>query len=304
MFLKTLYISVAMLSLSFLPSSTFAQDISQYPYEAVISCGMGNNDHINVLACFAKTKNSVDTEMKLSNEGRSGMYKAYNFQESGGQEFQDGYHILLSDPFSITVQNSHDLLILSLKIVDRKTNKIVFNNQASLFGVISLSSSRLGGGTRNQGSSQKDTRSLKDDPSIQAAYKCIGTESGNIVNGKYIVDRKKKIEKFKAFEVGNAKDKLLIKFKDQSPVNAELLNGNKGIVVRPGVFWEHKIDDKNSFWLEFQSDPDMPGVGAKDCRGNSKSFAAFEVNDKEKGGGIAIVGKCETVKNYLDLRCK
>ncbi len=105
----------------------------EFPYYAVISCGMGS--HLNILACFVGS-NGVDTEMKLTNNGKSGMYKAYNFKQSGGQEMKDGYHIPLSKNYSIKIQNSHKTLILELKIVDRKTGKIVFQDQASQFGVI------------------------------------------------------------------------------------------------------------------------------------------------------------------------
>jgi hypothetical protein len=310
MFLKAMYISITMFSLFLFPSSSFAQDVFKYPYKAIISCGMGNNDHVNVVACFAKRRNSVDTEMKLSNEGQSGMYKAYNFQESGGQELQDGYHILLTDPFSITIQNSHDLLVLSLKIVDRRTDKIVFNDQASLFGVISVSSSRIGGGTKDQRSSKNAAKSLKDDPSIQISYKCTGTESGNLVdnNGwKFVVDREKKIGKFKEFEVGKAQGEafdLYIKFENQSPVKTKLLTDKMGIITNPGVFSHFKIDGQNEFWLEFQSDKDGSGFGVFDCVGNSKYVAAFESNDKEKGGGIVIIGRCKTEKTILNLQCK
>jgi hypothetical protein len=108
----------------------------EMPYEAIISCGMGS--HINILACFAGGSRGVDTEMKLTNNGRSGMYKAYNFDQSGGREVQDGYHILLSEKFSLKVQNSHKTLILEVKIIDRKNGKVLFQDQASQYGVINV----------------------------------------------------------------------------------------------------------------------------------------------------------------------
>jgi hypothetical protein len=119
--------------LAFHLSCSTAQEM---PYEAIISCGMGS--HINILACFAGGSRGADTEMKLTNGGRSGMYKAYNFNQSGGQEMGDGYHIPLSEKFSLKVQNSHKTLILEVKIIDRKSGKILFEDQASQYGVINV----------------------------------------------------------------------------------------------------------------------------------------------------------------------
>jgi hypothetical protein len=108
----------------------------QFPYEAVISCGTGS--HINILACFAGGSRGVDTELKLTNGDQSGMYKAYNFNQSGGREEADGYHINLRKNFSLVAQNASDILILAVKVTDRQTGKVVYQNQAAHFGVISV----------------------------------------------------------------------------------------------------------------------------------------------------------------------
>lgn len=108
----------------------------QFPYEAVISCGTGN--HINILACFAGGSRGVDTELKLKNGDQSGMYKAYNFNQSGGREESDGYHINLRSNFSLVAQNASDILILSVKVTDRRSGKVVFQDQAARFGVVSV----------------------------------------------------------------------------------------------------------------------------------------------------------------------
>jgi hypothetical protein len=105
-------------------------------YEAIFSCGMGTNDHINILACFAGGRNGADTELELNNGNQYGMYKAYNI--SGlGREFRDGFHIKLHHNFSIKAQNSHDILTLSLKIKDSQGN-VVFQKSVAQYGVISV----------------------------------------------------------------------------------------------------------------------------------------------------------------------
>jgi hypothetical protein len=106
-------------------------------YEAILSCGMGTNDHINILACFAGGSNGADTELELKNGNQYGMFKAYNI--SGlGREYRDGFHINLQHHFSIKAQNSHDILTLSLKIKDSKGN-VVFQKSVAQYGVISVS---------------------------------------------------------------------------------------------------------------------------------------------------------------------
>ena len=66
------------------------------------------------------------------------MYKAYNFNQSGGREESDGYHINLRSNFSLVAQNASDILILSVKVTDRRSGKVVFQDQAARFGVISV----------------------------------------------------------------------------------------------------------------------------------------------------------------------
>ena len=98
---------------------------------------MGNG-HINILACFAGQGSSrVDTELKLTNGEQSAMYKAYTLSRAG-DERRDGFYIDLREHFSIMAQNSHDTLILSLKVVDRVSGKVLYQNQAARFDVLSI----------------------------------------------------------------------------------------------------------------------------------------------------------------------
>jgi len=104
----------------------------EYPYYAVISCGMPA--HINIMACFSGS-HGVDTELKVKNGNDSQMYKVYNLHQAG-KEQRDGLHIDLRDRFSVAAQNSSDSLILTVKIYDRVTNKVVYNDQAAKFGMV------------------------------------------------------------------------------------------------------------------------------------------------------------------------
>lgn len=105
-----------------------------FPYIAVLTCGMPG--HINIMACFAGGSRGVDTELKLRNGSNSAMYKVYNLQQAG-QERRDGFYIDLRRNFDLRAQNADDTLILSLKIIDRVSGRVVHEDQASRFEVVS-----------------------------------------------------------------------------------------------------------------------------------------------------------------------
>jgi hypothetical protein len=106
----------------------------QYPYIAVLTCGMPQ--HINILGCFSGGSRGVDTELSLRNGDNMTMYKVYNLREAG-QERRDGFYIDLRSKFTLQAQNSDDTLILSLKIIDRVSGRVIHNDQAARFGVVS-----------------------------------------------------------------------------------------------------------------------------------------------------------------------
>lgn len=107
----------------------------EFPYIAVLTCGLP--DHINIIACFSGSQ-GVDTEIKLTNGSSVQIYKVYNLMEAG-QERKDGFYIDLRRNFSIRVQNADDTLILGLKIIDRITGRILREDKAAKFRVISAS---------------------------------------------------------------------------------------------------------------------------------------------------------------------
>lgn len=107
----------------------------EFPFIAVLTCGMP--DHINILACFAGRSRGVDTELKLRNGTNMGIYKAYNFDQAG-REQQDGFHIDLRRNFDLRAQNADRTLILGLKIIDRATGNVLYEDKAAQYGVVSM----------------------------------------------------------------------------------------------------------------------------------------------------------------------
>jgi hypothetical protein len=107
----------------------------EFPYRAVLTCGMPN--HINILACFAKSSYGVDTELTLKNGNSTNMYKAYNLLQVGIEQ-GDGFHIDLRAGSAIQAQNAHKTLILGLKVYDAKTGKLLTGNQVAQYGIVSF----------------------------------------------------------------------------------------------------------------------------------------------------------------------
>ena len=113
----------AVITLGLCPLSAFAD------YTAVLSCGM-NGGHINIAPCF------IDTELKITSNGRTGVYKVYNLTQVG-REYRDGLHIQLSESFSLMAQNSHDTLTLGISIIDENGQQ-VYQDMVGRFGVINV----------------------------------------------------------------------------------------------------------------------------------------------------------------------
>jgi hypothetical protein len=106
-------------------------------YTATFTCGMGPNNHINILACFAGVQGTSPTELELRNGDQYGLYKAHNLNDIG-EEGPEGFKIKLKNKFSIKAQNSDRTVVLGLKITGDQTGSVVFQKQVGLYGVISI----------------------------------------------------------------------------------------------------------------------------------------------------------------------
>lgn len=106
-------------------------------YTATFTCGMGPNNHINILACFAGVQGSSPTELELRNGDQYGLYKAHNLSDIG-EEGPEGFKIKLKNKFSIKAQNSDRTVVLGLKIIGDQTGSVVYQKQVGQYGVISI----------------------------------------------------------------------------------------------------------------------------------------------------------------------
>tara|TARA_B110000503_G_C7134031_1_gene408049 strand:+ start:233 stop:2050 length:1818 start_codon:yes stop_codon:yes gene_type:complete len=107
----------------------------EYPYTAKLSCGMGSGDHINIVACFAESKYGAPTELEIRNGQDNRMFKPYNVSQAGSEN-SSGLVINLRSRFGIKAQNSSDILVLSLVIIDNATGKRIYTQSAAQYDVV------------------------------------------------------------------------------------------------------------------------------------------------------------------------
>jgi len=111
---------------------------NSHPYMAIISCSAGNGT-INPEVCFAPNDQySPATNLEV----RSGdFYKLYQYYEvpNSGKMTGEGIEIPLGGSFSIKAQDSQQYYILSLKIIQTKSHKIIYQKSVGQYGFISIS---------------------------------------------------------------------------------------------------------------------------------------------------------------------
>lgn len=101
-------------------------------FTAIITCGpMGGNYVDN---CFN------DSDLKITQNNMTTLYNmnSGNYPSQAGEAKSDGLHILLTKSFTLFAQNSMDNDILSIKIVRNSTGDVVYQDQASKYGVIKV----------------------------------------------------------------------------------------------------------------------------------------------------------------------
>lgn len=110
-----------------------AEYAKEFPYTATISCGL-NNRHINIRACMSGS-GSLKSQLEIANGSDYKMYQSWEVGQAG-RETGDGLVIALRPNFRMNIQNVHDSLILSLKIVSTASGQVVYNQSAARFGVV------------------------------------------------------------------------------------------------------------------------------------------------------------------------
>jgi len=107
----------------------------------ILTCENPNppHSHMGSIWCFSEGIDDnafVDTEIKLTNFGRTNIYK-FSQVPSIGVEDDDGLHFELSDSFSFQAHNSSSVFNLRL-IIKNDSGEIIFEDVVSQLGIISV----------------------------------------------------------------------------------------------------------------------------------------------------------------------
>ena len=102
--------------------------IKKLQYKAVITCRFPGYGHTNIEACF------TESNMKLTNDGNTKVYTFYEITRLG-YESKEGFHINLSENFSIEAQNSKGNYLLGITIYNGAGEQ-VYQDEVGDWGVI------------------------------------------------------------------------------------------------------------------------------------------------------------------------
>jgi hypothetical protein len=109
-----------------------AAHAKEFPFTATLTCGMGQQ-HINIMACFSGS--SINTQLELRNGEAYRMFQGWEAAQAG-RESHEGLVIPLRRDFSIKGQNVADTLLLTIRIKDTVSDKILYEKSAARFGVV------------------------------------------------------------------------------------------------------------------------------------------------------------------------
>ena len=98
-------------------------------YKALIRCGFQEN-YASPVICLS------DSELKITKNNRAKIYNILNIT-TAGEWYKDALVISLPENFYLEINNSDDLFILEVKIIDEDGN-IFIEDQAGKFSTISI----------------------------------------------------------------------------------------------------------------------------------------------------------------------
>lgn len=104
-----------------------------FPYVAVLTCGMPGMRHLNIYPCFSSGPSL--TLLNVRNGREITNYNAINLSDAG-EIRADGLHIDLRNSFGVAAQNGDDTLLLGLKIIERSSGRVVHESYATRFRTV------------------------------------------------------------------------------------------------------------------------------------------------------------------------
>ena len=108
----------------------------QYPYEAVISCGIEQR-HQALVPCFMS--DGLNSHIEITNGPAYALYQPWELHKLGNETAGEGLVIALSNSFKLNMQNVDERLVLRLVIRETAGGSVVYEKAAARFGVIRYS---------------------------------------------------------------------------------------------------------------------------------------------------------------------
>jgi hypothetical protein len=105
---------------------------SEFPFTATLTCGFSGR-HVNTVACYAD--GNLRTQLELRNGSDYKMLQAWEMGQAG-RETSEGLVIPLRQNFNLKAQNANESLLLSLRITETATGRVVYEKSASRFGTV------------------------------------------------------------------------------------------------------------------------------------------------------------------------
>jgi TPR repeat protein len=110
----------------------------EFPYYAVLSCGIF--DHMTMTACMLG--DYTESEINLTNGSEQNIWTLIRYLNGGipnSRETREGLRIELKNTFGISMRNvGSENIVLGIKIYDRRTGNIVYQEEKGRFGTISV----------------------------------------------------------------------------------------------------------------------------------------------------------------------
>ncbi|UHM89769.1 lysozyme inhibitor LprI family protein [Rahnella victoriana] len=102
-------------------------------FTAIITCGPVTSAGY-VDNCFN------DSDLKVTNNHITTLYNmnSGNYPSQAGEAYSDGLHIKLTENFTLFAQNSMDNDVLTVKIIKNSDGTVVYQDQASKYGVVKV----------------------------------------------------------------------------------------------------------------------------------------------------------------------
>lgn len=108
---------------------------SEYPYEAVISCG-AQQRHLSLMPCFLGASTGLNTQLELRTPDQYGMYQATGLFKLGREIPGEGLKVSLKSPFSLRAQNADKNLLLTIRVIEKASGRVLFIKSAAQFEAI------------------------------------------------------------------------------------------------------------------------------------------------------------------------